>query len=172
MNGSTLPAGLRIGSLLTLITGLFVFTVGTYLFVMFFAGLANPSAPWRSGGFACQSPYSLDNVATCSARWPPGPGTCTSSLVDDYPFSQHVEYANLMTTGAVIAMISIFGLRRRQRWAWLMLLAIFLWVGLNDALAHYRARRPMVPLIPVTIGVTGLFLARKSIFDGFTCPER
>jgi hypothetical protein len=167
MNGSTLPAGLRIGSLLTTITGLFVFSVATYFFVMFLVGQANPSGPWPAGGFFCKSPYSLDNVTTCSNQYPINPpATCTSTLAQDFILGQHIQFANVMNTGAVVAVISIFGLRRRQRWAWWTLLAIFLWVGLNDALALHEGGQKAVPLIPEVIGLTGLALSWKSIFGG------
>jgi hypothetical protein len=167
MTNSTLPTGLRIGSLLTLIAGLFVFSVATYFFVMYLVGQANPSAPWPAGGFFCKSPYSLDDVATCSAQWPINPpATCTSTLAQDFILAQHIEFANVMNTGAVVAVITIFGLRRRQRWAWYTLLAIFLWVGLNDAKAVTEGGQKAVPLIPIFIGLTGLALSWKSIFRG------
>jgi hypothetical protein len=162
MNDSTLPTGLRIGSLLTTITGLFVFSVSTYMLVMFYVGQQNPSQLWRAGGF-CTSPYSLDNVTTCSNQYP---STTCSTMAQNFVLGQHIEFANVMNTGAVVALISIVGLRRRQRWAWWALLAIFLWVGLNDALALYNAEQPMVPLIPGFIGIVGLALAWKPIFGG------
>lgn len=154
MNGSALPKGLQIGSWLTIITGLFVFSVATYFFVMFYVGLAHPSEPWRSGQFT-PSPYSLDDVEAYNA-----------TLADDFVIAQHIELANVMNTGAMVVLITIFGLRRSQKWAWYVLLGIFLWVGLNDALALLRGHQPLVPLIPEIIGLTGLFIARKSIFGG------
>jgi hypothetical protein len=168
MTNSTLPTGLRIGSLLTTFSGLFVFSVATYLFVMFLVGTyADPSGPWRAGGFFCKSPYSLDNVTTCSNQYPINPpATCTSTMAQDFVLGQHIQYANVMNTGAVVAVISIFGLRRRQKWAWYTVLAIFLWVGLNDALALHEGGQKMAPLIPLVIGLIGLALSWKPIFGG------
>ena len=73
-----------------------------------------------------------------------------------------------MNTGFVVVLITIFGLRRGLKWAWYTLLVIFLWVGLNDALALRRAQQPLVPLIPEIIGLTGLCIARRSIFGDST----
>ena len=154
MNGSPLPKGLRIGSLLTLLTGLFVFAVALYFLVSFYLGLAHPSEPWRSGQFSPVA-YTLDDIEACD-----------TTVATDFVLAQHIELANVMNTGIMVALITIFGLRRRQRWAWYTLLAIFLWVGLNDAIALRRARQPLVPLIPEAIGLTGLFIARRSIFGG------
>ena len=154
MNDSTLPRGLQIGSLLTLITGIFVLSVGTYFFVMLYAGIAHPAQPWRSGRFG-PSPYSLNDVKACSP-----------AVATDLVRAQHIELAHMMNSGFAAALITVLGLRRRQKWAWYALLAIFLWVGLNDAVAVLRAGQPPVPLIPGIIGLTGLFIARRSIFGG------
>ena len=153
MNASTLPRGLRIGSLLTLLTGVFVFGVALYFFVNFYIGLANPSEPWWSGQFTPVS-YSLDDIEACD-----------TTVATDFVLAKHIEFANVMNTGFVVALITIFGLWRRQKWAWYALLAIFLWVGLNDAIALLRGHQPLVPLIPEVIGLTGLFIARRAIFD-------
>jgi hypothetical protein len=154
MNASTLPAGLRIGSWLTLLTGVFVFGVALYFFVNFFLGLANPSEPWRSGQFTPVT-YTLDDIEACD-----------TTVATDFVLAQHIELANVMNTGFAVVLITIFGLRRGQRWGWFALLAIFLWVGLNDAIALLRGNQPLVPLIPEVIGLTGLFIARRSIFGG------
>jgi len=153
MDGSPLPKGVQIGSLLTLLTGLFVFVVAVYFFVNFYIGLTNPSEPWRSGQFTPVS-YSLDDLKAYDA-----------TIATDFILAQHIEFANVMNTGFAIVLITIFGLRRRQKWSWYMLLAIFLWVGLNDAIALLHAQQPLIPLIPEVIGLTGLFIARRSIFS-------
>lgn len=154
MNGSALPKGLRIGSLLTLFTGLFVFAVALYFFANFYSGLAHPSEPWRSGQFTPVA-YTLDDIEACD-----------TTVATDFVLAQHIEFANVMNTGFVVVLITIYGLRRRQKWGWYALLAIFLWVGLNDAIALLRGNQPLVPLIPEVIGLTGLFIARRSIFGG------
>jgi hypothetical protein len=153
MNGSSLPRGLQIGSLLTLITGLFVFSVAVYFFVNLYIGVTHPSEPWRSGGFT-PSNYSLDDVEACNA-----------SLAEDFVSAQHIEFANVVNTGLLVVVITIFGLRRSQKWAWYTLLGIFLWVGLNDLVAVLSEHQPPVPLIPEVIGLTGLLIARRSIFS-------
>jgi hypothetical protein len=156
MNGAPLPKGLQVGSLLTLLTGLFAVAVGVYFFVNFYIGLANPSEPWRSGQFTPVS-YSLDDIEACD-----------TTVATDFVLAQHIEFTNFMNTGVVVVLITIFGLRRGQKWAWYTLLAIILWVGLNDAIAVLRAGQPLIPLIPEVIGLTGLFIARRSIFGRAT----
>ncbi|HEV8239967.1 MAG TPA: hypothetical protein VGS57_11415 [Thermoanaerobaculia bacterium] len=156
MNGSSLPRGLQIGSLLTLIAGLFVFSVAAHDYVNFYVGLTHPSEPWRSSGFA-PSNYSLDDIRAFDP-----------SVADDFVKAQHIEFANVINTGALVTVITVFGLRRFQKWAWYTLLAIFLWVGLNDAVALLQEHQVPLPLIPEVIGLSGLFIARSSIFGRAT----
>ena len=117
MQSVSLPRGLQIGSFLTLLSGLCVFAVGAYFFVHFYRGLAAPAAPWRSGRFTPVT-YSLHDIAA----WNP-------TVAADFVLAQHVEFTNVMQTGISIVLLTIFGLRRRQKWAWYALLALFLWVG-------------------------------------------
>jgi hypothetical protein len=155
----SLEGRLRLGSTLTFITGLFVLGVATYFFIQLWRGVANPSEPWRSGGFG-PSPYTLDGIRSCNP-----------TLASDFIAAQHIEFANVINTAFVILVVTVFGLRRRQRWAWYTLLATFLWVGLNDAVALLMAKQPLVPLIPEVIGLVGLFIARPALFDGSSVPR-
>jgi len=143
---------LKIGATMTSIAGCFPLGFGLYFFVLFYFSLAQPAEPWRAGQFT-PAPYSLEDVRACN-----------ESLGTYFVLSQHMELANLINTGTMVLIISLFGLRRRQKWAWFTLLTIFLWVGLNDAAAFIEAQLPAIPLIPEAFGLTGLFVARRAIF--------
>jgi hypothetical protein len=150
---SELPKGLRLGSTLTFLGGLFVFSVGTWFFVQFLIGQAHPAEPWPAGQFT-PAPYSLDDIAACNP-----------TLADDFVLAQHIQFVNVMNTGFVIMLLSIFGLRRYLRWSWYSILATALWVGLNDALALFQGHQPLVPLIPAAIVLVGLILTHGPVFS-------
>jgi hypothetical protein len=143
---------LKIGTGLTFATGLFVFLVASYLFVQFWIGYTHPSEPWRSGQFTPVT-YTLDDIKAFSPV-----------VATDFVLAQHIQLANVMNSGFGIAVMTVFGLRRRQKWAWYAILATALWAGVNDAIALYQAQQPLLPLIGEALCIVGLFIARPAIF--------
>ena len=153
-SAGSLPKSLRFGSLLVALAGLVPFTVASILFVAFLKSEANPSGPWLSGQIPPgPASYTLNQIADFNAE-----------LAQDFVTAQHIEFVNVINTGFVVIVLALYGLRRYQKWAWYTILATFLWVGLNDALALFKAHEPPIPLIPEVVGVIGLFIARPAIF--------
>lgn len=147
-----IPARLEWGSRLTFVTGLLPFLVALVMYVLFFVSLENPSQPWRASGFQ-KVEFSLDDIRACNEQ-----------IADLFVLSQHIEFANVINTGFLILMISACALRRGERWAWWALLIIFLWVGLNDAIALLRDNQRPIPLIGEVIGLVGLWIAKPEVF--------
>jgi hypothetical protein len=81
-----------------------------------------------------------------------------------WKLSLHMCGANVAMSGASILTVAFFGLRDGQRWAWYLLLALFLWHGGNDiaALVAYRLETGNgipIAILPTTLGIVGLILA-------------
>ncbi len=147
------PRALAIGSLLTAIAGLFPLAVGLYMLVNLVSSVGNPSASFRADQLTGPSPYSLDQITAIHP-----------TLAVNHVLGLNIEFVNVANTGFLIVVLSFFGLRRGARWAWWTLLAGFLWVGVNDAIAFHRAAQPPVPLLAEVFGMVGLGLAYRPIF--------
>lgn len=149
-----LPKSLRYGSLVVALGGVVPFLASTALFLAFLKGKANPSQPWLSGQF------------------PPGPAAYTLDMIrafrtdvaTDFVTAQHIELANVMTSGVLVVVLALCGLRRYQKWSWYALLFIALWPGLNDAWALIAAHQPPIPLLGELVVLIGLFMARPAVF--------
>jgi hypothetical protein len=151
---SDLPRGLRYGSVLIALGGLVPFLAATVLFVAFMRSEANPGQPWLSGQFPPgPASYSLDTIRSFS-----------SDVATAFVTAQHMELVNVMNSGALVVLLSLFGLRRRQKWSWYALLFTALWPGLNDAWALIAAHEPPIPLVGEAVILVGLFLARPAVF--------
>lgn len=79
----------------------------------------------------------------------------------------HICGVNLLMSGGSAACLAFIPLREGKRWAWLLLLALFIWVGGNDAAALVRYRTEVgsgIPftLAPLTLGLLGLALSRPA----------
>jgi len=144
---------LKIGTGLTFATGLFVFLVASYLFIQFWIGYTHPSEPWRSGQFTPVT-YTLNDIRAFNPV-----------VATDFVLAQHIQLANVMNSGFGIAVMSLFGLWRRQKWAWYAILATALWAGLNDAVALSLAQQPVLPVLGEVLCIVGLLIARPAIFD-------
>jgi hypothetical protein len=147
---------IRLGWKLTFLSGLFPVIVATIIFARLFWSVEHPSGPWLAGGFAASN-YTLESIRQFD-----------EVLAKDLIMAQHMELANIINTGFMVLVISFFGLRRRQCWAWFTLLAIFLWVGLNDGMAFIKANQRPVPLLAEVIGLAGLAISWRPIFKGCT----
>lgn len=160
-NGN-LPRNLKIGSTLLIITGSIPLITAAVLFVLWLISVQNPSGPYRSARIG-PVPYSLDDIRDCKGTDndgnPLGPEVCV-----DFVTAQHIELVNVMNSGFAIIILSIFGLRRFQKWSWWALLAMLLWPGLNDSLGVIVAGEAPIPLVGDILGLVGLFIARPAIF--------
>lgn len=147
---------ISLGWKLTFLSGLFPVIVATIIFARLMWSVEHPSGPWLAGGFTA-SDYTLDSIRQFD-----------EVLARDLIMAQHMELANIINTGFMVLIISFFGLRRRQCWAWFTLLAIFLWVGLNDGMAFIKANQRPVPLLAEIIGLAGLAISWRPIFKACT----
>jgi hypothetical protein len=153
-SASSLPKNLRIGVVLVIIAGAVPFIVGGILFVLFVISVGNSSQPWLAARFPpSPASYSLNDIRTFNV-----------SLGDDFVTAQHIELANATMNAFLIALLAIFGLRRYQKWSWYAILIALLWVGINDTWAMIAGHQFPTALIPISVGVIGLFIARSSIF--------
>lgn len=155
-----MPTNLKIGVALAAVAALFPLTVGSVMYARFFIGLAHPSEPWLSGELR-PSPYTLDGIEEASREITTDH---SKALADDFVLAQHMEMANVINTGAAALFLVLFGVRNRHRWAWWTVLGIFLWVGLNDALALLHDKQFPIPAIPEVLGLIGLLIARRAVF--------
>jgi hypothetical protein len=153
-SASGLPKGLKIGSTMVIVAALVPLMVAPILFVSFLIGVANPSEPWLSGKFPPgPASYSLQDIQKFNP-----------SLAADYVTAQHIELAQAINNAALILLLAIFGLRRSQKWSWYVILATYSWLGINDLWAMVASKQSPVPLIPILVGISGLLIARSSIF--------
>ena len=148
---------LQRGSALTSIAGLFPLLVGLYMLVNLLLSVSRPGQPFRGDQLTGPSPYSLDEIRGWS-----------EALATNHVLGLHIEFVNVANTGFLILVISCFGLRHGARWAWWTLLAVFLWVGVNDAIAFLRADQPPVPLIAEVFGIGGLAVSYRAVFGRST----
>lgn len=124
-----------------------------YFFVFF--SVLHPNGPWRAAEFG-PSPYTVNDI-----RAVPEFGTTLATNL----FAATYGYGtNSIVLALSIMIATVFGLRRRQKWAWYTLLGLYLWGGGNDAVGAIISNIPPIPLIPLTLGITGLLFARSSIF--------
>lgn len=170
---ASVPKKLMAGVILVFIAGLFPFLVAWYQYAMFFVSIAHPTEPWRASGFAPVC-FTLDDLGRSCEHIP----ACAGGQIqdaDDAPWqrcevanqfvlAQHIEFANVINSGLMVLVISVFGLRHREKWAWWTLLIIFLWVGLNDAIALINDHQWPVPLVAEVFGLGGLALAWPFVF--------
>ena len=142
----------KVAVALFIITGLFPLIVGSGHVIRFVKNIHHPAQPWiaRDSGPAT---YTLDEIRAFNTE-----------LATDYVLGAQVEFANLVNTGVMILLITIFGLRKSKRWAWLVLLGIGIWSGLNDLDSMLRAGVFPLALIPNVLGVIGLLIAYPVIF--------
>ena len=164
-----IPRNLKIGSTLVFITGLFPTLTSLSFYICFWIGYLNPGDPWLSGqfppGWPAPSRYTLNDIRhfdTVHKQY--DVHQHKSFVATDFVLGQHIEFANILNTGVMVLVLTIFGLRRYQKWSWYVILGIFLWVGLNDGIAAIIAGNPPVPLIAEAIGIAGLLIARPAIF--------
>jgi hypothetical protein len=151
---STLPRGLRYGSLIVALGGLVPFLVSTVMFLAYVKSEANPGQPWLAGQFPPgPASFTLDDIRGFSA-----------DVATAFVTAQHIELVNVMNSGVLVLILALYGLRRYQKWSWWALLFTALWPGLNDAAALIAAHDPPVALVGEGVTLVGLALARSAVF--------
>jgi hypothetical protein len=78
----------------------------------------------------------------------------------------HLCGANLAMSGATISTLAWFPLRDGQRWAWVFLWVLLIWVGGNDAIALIAYRIAVgsglpYAVVPLILGSAGLILTKR-----------
>lgn len=150
-----LPGRLYWGSWCIVAAGSVPFLLSVAMYIAVFVGAANPSKPWLAGEpLPHADSYTLDEVKKFN-----------HDLGVDLFAAQHVQYANLLHTGIIAMVLSYFGLRRYQKWAWYMLIFTVLWPATNDLIALLISGGTALPFLPDSLGITGLLLTRGPIFN-------
>jgi hypothetical protein len=167
MGNSTndIPKGLKIGSRLVFIAGLFPLMAATYLFVTFVWSVSHPDNLWIPSGFKV-APYTLNQVKAVPDNAVPGQtvpdfGPALGSNIVDVTWMGSV---NGMISGVSIVVLAIFGLRKRLKFAWYQVLFIALWGAGNDTISTIVSGQFPVPIFPLVLGLTGLWICRPYIF--------
>jgi hypothetical protein len=143
---------LKIGSALTLMAGLVPGLVGLVFYGLFHWSVAHPSEPWRAEPLK-DAGYSIDDIRQWNAE-----------VATDWILGAGVKFVNVVNTGFFVVVVSAFGLRRGEKWAWWTLLAVFVWVGLTEAPAFIQAGRLPLPLAGEALAIPGLLLTRRAVF--------
>ena len=81
--------------------------------------------------------------------------------------SNHVGWANLVTSGILLVMLSWFGVQKRLAWCWIAVLFVHLWTGANDLLASLdfgaaTGKYLPLPVVPMSLGAIGLSLTARA----------
>ena len=137
---------------LTFTGGLFPLIVGSVSYALMTISLLAPTNEWLN--IFGPTGYSFAQIQSF-----------TPGLAADWASRSIVAYTNLIVTGVTVCIISWVGLRRGYRWAWLLLLFGFVWVGGNDVVAVLIAGRLPVPAIPLTLGLAGLLLSAREVLS-------
>ncbi|MBQ4836688.1 hypothetical protein [Pseudoalteromonas luteoviolacea] len=78
---------------------------------------------------------------------------------------------NIVSAAVPIILISIFALRKGQKWAWYYLLFMLVWEGFNDVysvtLFYFETGAPMfiMPWLFCILMATGLYKTRQQVFN-------
>lgn len=146
---------LRIAVFLVFIAGSIPFLVGLSILVFTWISYFYPDEPFRAvlppGG---QAPFTLNEVRSFN-----------DMLGIELITSKHVHYSILTAVGILIMTLAQFGLRKKLRWSWYVLVVTILLVGWNDAITSFVFGFVPVPIIPATLATIGLYLARKPLFQ-------
>lgn len=122
-------------------------------------GVARADAPlWTGLGHLSFSYSQLTDVGPDASAW--------------LELNSSVGGVNIVAAAVAVIVVSRFGLRTGQRWAWWFLLFCLAWVGLHDATLATRfsvtTGQPVMvlPLTYVTLMAAGLWRSRRVVLDG------
>lgn len=140
-----------IGTLLPTVVGMAGYLTGFVLSI-----LVAPERDWR----ALVWPYDFRFTELL---------TYNSELAAVLRASMQMGWANIHTSGVLMASLGYFGIRRGQAWAWVACAYGITWAGVNDAVATinlYQATGggvPPVPVLSVTFTLIGLWMTRDCL---------
>ncbi|MBI1926242.1 hypothetical protein HYR99_18585 [Candidatus Poribacteria bacterium] len=167
MSDSTKDFLLKIGVVLMVITGVFPLQLGLRNHIKFQVSFYNPNQLWTARDQKGPAPYTLNNIravpdgAIAGKEIKDFGGTLADNLVT----MTQSGYVNIATTGALVILITVFGLRKRRKWAFWVLLCIGVWAGMNDLIGMFKGGI-VFPLAiwPTILGTPGLLMTAPAIF--------
>jgi hypothetical protein len=92
--------------------------------------------------------------------------THNAELAAVFRASMQMGWANIHSSGVLMASLGYFGIRQGQAWAWVACAYGITWAGVNDAIATLNLYRetgggvPPLPVLAVTLSLIGLWLTR------------
>jgi hypothetical protein len=142
---------------LTFLAGFVPFFAGLLTFLATWVGIVRAGSAWWVGTGSLDFSYaSLSRAGSDAQAWVELTGS--------------VGGVNIAAAAVAVSVVSMFGLRSGQRWAWWFLAFCLIWVGLHDAIAATRfsihTGQPLM-LLPYTyciLMVSGLLRSRRAVF--------
>ncbi|MBI1926244.1 hypothetical protein HYR99_18595 [Candidatus Poribacteria bacterium] len=168
MSNSTKDLLLKIGVVFIILAGLFPFGLGLINYIRYQISYNNPDDPWTPRVAVEPAPYSLNDIraipdgAIIGKNIEKFGGTLADNLVG----VTETGFVNIMLSGVATIVLTLFGLRKRLKWTFFLLLVIAGWGGLNDVIALLRAGAFLLPVFPVIFDTIGLLLTVPAIFFG------
>lgn len=161
MQPPTISKRLKYGSTLVLIAGSIPFLVGLSTVFFVWLSVAQPDKPWRAiMPPGTEASFTLNDIRKFN-----------KDLGDEFVMAKHVHYCILTAVGLLIMVLSLFGLRRREKWAWLVLVVTILLVGWNDAITTLSYGQLPFPIVPALLATIGLGLCWSEIFRNPDTPS-
>jgi hypothetical protein len=152
-NPTAPPAGWR----LSFLAGFVPLTAGLTTLLSTWIGVAGANSAWWTGLGTLDFSYStLARAGNDAPAWVQLTGS--------------VGGVNIVAGGVAVIVVSRFGLRGGQRWAWWFLAFCFVWVGLHDATMATRffaaTGQPfmVLPYAYCVLMLAGLLRSRRAVF--------
>jgi len=142
---------------LTFIAGFVPLVAGLLVLLVTWVGIVRAGSAWWVGIGSLDFSYaSLSKAGADASAWVEMIGS--------------VGGVNIVAAAVAVSVVSVFGLRTGQRWAWWFLAFCLIWVGLHDAITATRfsvhTGQPLM-LLPYTyciLMVAGLLRSRRAVF--------
>ena len=142
---------------LTFIAGFVPLVAGLLVLLVTWVGIVRAGSAWWVGLGSLDFSYaSLSKAGADASAW--------VELIGS------VGGVNIVAAAVAVSVVSVFGLRTGQRWAWWFLAFCLIWVGLHDAITATRfsvhTGQPLM-LLPYTyciLMVAGLLRSRRAVF--------
>jgi hypothetical protein len=142
---------------LTFIAGFVPLVGGLLALLATWVGVVRAGSTWWVGTGTLDFSYAdLSKAGSDAAAW-----------VD---LTGSVGGVNIVAAAVAVSVVSAFGLRTGQRWAWWFLAFGLIWVGLHDAVmatrffAHTGQPLMLLPYTYCILMVAGLLRSRRAVF--------